>query len=100
MFVNRVLHLADEATGDVKVQASNGIVLVSYNNAAGTNYSAVFSLYNNAGTPTSVLTAGNGNNFSITEDTDAKINVFWDTDQIKVQNHSGAELEIEVKVFA
>ena len=92
--------LADNAVGSTGITQKVGMILVEYTlTADGVNHSAVFTLYNNAGTPTTVLTAGSGTYFSITVTTDAKVNVYWDTNQIKVENKLGTEEEIIVTFY-
>lgn len=86
--------LADNAVGSTGIIQTVGVIFVEYTlTATGVKYSAVFTLYNNGGTPTTVLTAGSGTQFSITETTDTKVNVYWDTNQIKLENKLGTEEE-------
>ena len=57
---------------------------------------AFFILTNQGGTPTTALLAGSGTYFSITKTTDTKVNVYWETDQLKVENKLGATTTIYV----
>lgn len=87
--------LADNEVGSTGITQKTGLIFVDYTlTATGVHYSAVFTLYDNAGTPTTVLTAGSGTYFSITVTTDTKVNVYWNTNQIKVENKLGTEEEI------
>jgi hypothetical protein len=86
--------LIDDAVGSTGITETSGIFKVSYV-SGGDTYSAIFALYDNAGTPTTVLLAGNGTNFSITATTDTKVNCYWATDQLKIENKSGGTLTIK-----
>lgn len=77
---------------------TEGVFKVWYELAAtGVRHSAIFTLYNNGGTPTTVLTAGNGTYFTITVTTDAKLNVYWLTDQLTIENKLGTTETIFVE---
>ena len=88
---------ADNAVLSTKIANKSGIFSVSFTTAAGVHHSAIFTLYDNAGTPTTVLTAGSGTYFSITGTTDTKVNAYWDTDQVKIENKFGKTLDIKVE---
>jgi hypothetical protein len=87
--------IANAATGLTGIKHTAGIFKVSYTTAAGVEYSALFTLYSNAGTKTTVLTAGSGTNFSIAVDTASKVNVYFDG-ELKVQNNSGTDYEFYI----
>ena len=89
--------VADAAVISTKIANKSGVFSVSFTTAAGVHHSAIFTLYDSAGTPTTVLTAGNGTYFSITKTTDTKVNAYWETDQVKVENQSGATVEIKAE---
>lgn len=100
MIQSKNMTLADNEVGSTGITQKTGIICVDYTlTDTGVHYSAIFTLYDNAGTPTTVLTAGSGTYFSITETTDTKVNVYWDTNQIKVENKLGTEEEIFVSFF-
>ena len=90
--------MADNAVLGTGIADTEGVYEVEFTLAAtGVKHSAIFTLYNNAGTPTTVLTAGNGTYFSITVTTDAKLNVYWLTNQLTVENKLGTEETIIVR---
>lgn len=89
--------VADTVALSTKITQKSGVFSVSFTTAAGVHHSAVFTMYDSAGTPTTVLTAGNGTYFSITKATDTKVNAYWETNQLKVENQSGATIEIKVE---
>lgn len=94
------LTLADNEVGSTGITQKTGVIFVEYTlTATGVHYSAVFTLHDSAGTPTTVLTAGNGTYFSLTVTTDTKVNVYWATDQIKVENKLGTEEQIFVTFY-
>lgn len=100
MIQSKILTLADNEAAGIGITQKTGILFVEYTLAAtGVHYSAVFTLYDNAGTPTTVLTAGSGTYFSITVTTDTKVNVYWLTNQIYVENKLGTEEEIFVTFY-
>lgn len=100
MMQSKNLTLADAEAAGIGFTQKTGIIFVEYTLAAtGVHYSAVFTLYDNAGTPTTVLTAGSGTNFSITSTTDTKVNVYWATNQIYVENQLGTEENIFVTFY-
>lgn len=89
MIDSKPITLADAANEATGITQSTGVILIEATLADATERSAVFTLYNNDGTPTTVLTAGSGTYFSITKATDTKINVYWETNQIYVENQAG-----------
>jgi len=92
--------LDDAEEGLSGITQTEGVFLVEVTLAAtGVKHSAVFTLYNNAGTPTTVLTAGNGTYFSITKATDTKTNVYWLTNQVRVENQLGQAEEFIIKML-
>jgi hypothetical protein len=100
MIQSKNLSLADDEVGSTGITQKTGLIFVDYTlTETGVHYSAVFTLYDDAGTPTTVLTAGSGTYFSITVTTDTKVNVYWDTNQIKVENKLGSEEEIFVTFY-
>lgn len=98
MIESKVMVLADNEVGSTGITQKTGIILVELELAAtGVHRSAIFTLYDADGTPTTVLTAGSGTYFSLTVTTDTKVNVYWATDQIKVENKLGTTEIITVK---
>ena len=89
--------VADAAALSTGIANKSGVFSVAFTTAAGVHHSAVFTMYDSAGTPTTVLTASSGTYFSITKGTDAKVNAYWETDQVKIENQFGETLEIKVE---
>lgn len=54
---------------------------------------AIFALYDDAGTPTTSKLAGNAI-FNASKDNASTINVYWDTDQVKIQNKTTGSITI------
>jgi hypothetical protein len=89
--------VADAAVLSTKIANKSGVFSVSYTSALAVHNSAIIHLYDSAGTPTCTLDAGNGTQFSIAKNTASKVNVYWETDQLKVQNNAGETLEIKIE---
>jgi hypothetical protein len=91
------MKIASAGTLETGIANKTGILGVSYTTSAGVHHSAIYTLYDSAGTPTTVLTAGNGTYFSITETTASKVNVYWKTNELEIENNSGAEIQITLE---
>jgi hypothetical protein len=89
--------VADTVALSTKIVQKSGVFSVSFTTAAGVHHSAICTLYDSAGTPTTVILSGNGTHFGISKGVDTKVNVYWETDQLKVENQFGATLEIKVE---
>ncbi|MCK9282395.1 MAG: hypothetical protein M0P71_17405 [Melioribacteraceae bacterium] len=89
--------IASADTLETGIANKTGILGVSYTTALGVHHSAVYALYDSAGTPTTVLLAGNGTQFTITETTASKVNVYWKTNEVEIENNSGAEIQITLE---
>jgi hypothetical protein len=89
--------VADAAVLSTKITQKSGVFSVAFTTAAGVHHSAIFTLYDSAGTPTTVVLSGNATHFSITKTTDTKVNVYWETDQVKVENQFGETIAIKVE---
>ncbi len=89
MIDSKPMVLDDAEAGGTGITDTEGVFIVEVTLAAtGVKHSAIFTLYNNAGTPTTVITAGSGTYFSIT-DADTKTCVYWLTDQVYIKNQLG-----------
>jgi hypothetical protein len=89
--------VADAAVLSTKITQKSGVFSVAFTTAAGVHHSAIYTLYDSAGTPTTVVLSGNGTYFSITKTTESKINVYWETDQVKIENQTGETLAVKVE---
>ena len=80
-----ILTLATLSTG---ITEDTGILVIKV-----ATKSAIFALHNEAGTPTTAKLAGHAL-FNASKDNASTINVFWDTDQLKIQNKTAGTVAI------
>lgn len=96
LLAGKTATLADAAVVASAIDATTGILLVEDTTNGN---SAVVSVHNAAGTPT--LTKVNGvAGIAVAKDTATSINVYIEDGVIKVQNSTGAELDIVIKAYA
>jgi hypothetical protein len=97
------ISLADDADAvSTGLTCTEGYVVVEYTLAAtGAHHSAIFSIYDAAGTPTPALLVGSSSYFTVTNE-DAKVRFYWDGTYsvFKIRNRLGTDEVFTVSKIA